>query len=126
MRPAVNAMEAAALAHSISGVDVSMLNANGDDLALLARALFGLPFAWVAWLSSERERHSWTDVVVIVCGPPFWGDWDCIGIDPLSAHVEWCWAFSSGQALNSATPLIASALLKPSGQAPALLLLSMA
>jgi len=56
----------------------------------------------------------------------FEGDWDCIGIDSLSAHAEWLWAFSSGQALNGAAPLIASALLKPTGQAPALLLLSMA
>jgi len=66
MRSAVAAMVAAALALSISGVAVHALGANGWDLALLARALFGLPFALVAWLSAERGRQSWTDPLVIV------------------------------------------------------------
>jgi len=52
MRAAVTAMVAAPLAHSISGGAVYALGANGGDLALLAKALFGLLFAWVAWLSS--------------------------------------------------------------------------
>ena len=58
-------MVAYALAISISGVAVHALGDHGWDLALLARALFGLPFAWVAWISSERRQHSWIDAVVM-------------------------------------------------------------
>ena len=65
MRSAVASMVAAALAISISGVAVHALGDHGWDLALLARALFGLPFAWVAWISSERRQHSWIDAVVM-------------------------------------------------------------
>lgn len=63
---ALGSMTIASLAFALSGVAVHALGDDGWDVALLARAVFGLPFALVAFFVGGRKRGQWTNPRVLI------------------------------------------------------------
>ena len=66
MNPAIGYMVVASFAFALSGVAVHGLGSDGWDLALLSRALFGLPFALAFFFTSNRAgTGAWQDRIVL-------------------------------------------------------------